>query len=267
MPYLDLKTGIRMHYRDGGSGKPLLFIPGLSATVDTWNYQVLDLHESHRCICVDLRGHGDSDKPTSDYTYAEMCEDIADVIHQLELEDVTLVGWSMGAGVALKYATEFNQNNRVSRVAMAGAATPRFTPTADEPFGMDADTAQASLEGIRVALPETMSAFGGANFHREDMAATTQWFLSMWLKMPAYVGYKYFKTLLEEDLRENLNRLDLPLLLLHGRHDLVSDPRWADYMAARKPDAKLVWFENSGHALMVEEPDKFSRELAAFVAG
>lgn len=267
MPYLDLKTGIRMHYRDGGTGKPILFIPGLSATVDTWNYQVLALHQNHRCICVDLRGHGDSDKPCSEYSYTEMCADIADIIEQLDLEDVTLVGWSMGAGVALKYATDFNQNKRITKIAMAGAATPRFTQTKEEPFGMDAETAQASLEGIRIALPETMSAFGGANFHREDMAATHHWFLSMWLKMPAYVGYKYFNTLLKEDLRENLGRLDLPLLLLHGRHDLVSHPGWAEYMAARKPDTKLVWFEKSGHALMVEEPDKFSSELGAFVEG
>ncbi len=265
MPYLDLKTGIRMHYRDGGNGKPVLFIPGLSATLDTWNYQVLDLHKNFRCVCVDLRGHGESDKPYSDYTYAEMCADIADLLEQLDLNDVTIVGWSMGAGVALKYATDFNHNNRVSKIAMAGAATPRFTPTEEEPFGMDEDTAQASLEGIRVALPETMSAFGQANFHRDDMTTTNQWFLSMWLKMPAYVGYKYFNTLLREDLRENLARLDLPLRLFHGRHDQVCHPGWAEYVAARIPDTKLVWFENSGHALMVEEPAKFSDEVAAFV--
>lgn len=64
MPWLDLQTGIRMHYRDGGRGKPILFVPGYSATVDTWNYQVLDLHDRYRCICVDLRGHATRTSPT-----------------------------------------------------------------------------------------------------------------------------------------------------------------------------------------------------------
>ena len=101
---------------------------------------------------------------------------------------------------------------------------------------------------------------------RSDMEATTSWFLSMWLRMPAYVGYRYFKTLLDEDLRDKLDKVNLPTLICHGRHDQVCHPGWSQYMVSRVPDCRLVWFENSGHALMVEEPDKLSQELAAFVA-
>ena len=71
MPFIDLETGIRMHYRDDGHGKAILFVAGFGATVDTWNYQVLDLHDRFRTISVDLRGHGDSDKPCSSYTHDE----------------------------------------------------------------------------------------------------------------------------------------------------------------------------------------------------
>lgn len=264
MPYVQTDDGIRLHYRDCGEGKPLLFIPGLSATVDTWNYQVLELADRYRCVCVDLRGHGDSDKPFSAYTYEEMCSDVKSLIRQLDLTDVTLVGWSMGAGVALQYVLDFNDDSRVSRLVMVGAATPRFRQSDTEPFGMDDETAAASLEGIRRALPETMAAFSGVNFHRTDLDATRQWFLSQWLKMPAYVGYRYFKTLLEVDLRHRLDEVEMPTLILHGRHDQVCDPRWAEYMAERIGGARLVWFEESGHALMVEEPDKLSAEIANF---
>jgi non-heme chloroperoxidase len=65
MPFMELPTGVRMHYRDCGSGAPILFLPGFAATLDTWNYAVLDLHDRFRCVCVDLRGHGASDKPVS----------------------------------------------------------------------------------------------------------------------------------------------------------------------------------------------------------
>ena len=182
------------------------------------------------------------------------------------LREVTLVGWSMGAGVGLKYVADFNDDGRVSKLAMVNPATPRFLATETESFGMDAETSAASLEGMRIAFPETMAAFAGANFHRSDMEATTDWFLSSWLKMPAYVGYKYFKTLLDEDLTDKLEKVDLPTLICHARHDHVAHPGWSEYMVPRIPDCRLVWFENSGHALMVEEPDKLSQELAAFVA-
>lgn len=265
MPFIDLDTGIRMHYRVGGDGKPLLFIPGFAATLDSWNYQVLELHNRFRCICVDMRGHGDSDKPCTDYSYNEMCGDVRAVLNALDLRNVTLVGWSMGAGVALKYVADFNEDGRVTNLVMIGPATPRFLATATESFGADPATAETTLEGMRVALPETMAAFAEFNFHRTDMQATIDWFLSQWLRMPAYVGYTYFKTLLTEDLRDKLENVNVPTLICHGRHDQVAPPGWSEYMSSRIPDCRLVWFENSGHALMMEEPDDLARELANFV--
>ena len=168
MPFIDLDTGIRMHYRDDGDACPILFIPGLAATLDSWNYQVSDLYDRFRCICVDMRGHGDSDKPYSNYDYNEMCSDVRALLLALDLRDVTLVGWSMGAGVGLNYVTEFNADNRVSRLAMVAPATPRLLATDTEPFGMSAEDAQATAEGMRRALPETMAAFAGVNFYRTD---------------------------------------------------------------------------------------------------
>jgi non-heme chloroperoxidase len=171
----------------------------------------------------------------------------------------------MGAGVGLKYVTSFNDDRRVNKLALIAPATPRFKQTPTEPFGMDEATASATLEAVRRGFPETMAAFGGANFHRPDMAATRDWFLSMWLRQPAYAAYKYFKTLLDEDLRDRLDKVDVPVLLLHGRHDQVASPGWTEYMLPRLSNARVVWFENSGHALMVEEPDKFSQAIADFV--
>lgn len=265
MSFLDLQTGVRIHYRDGGHGKPIFFVPGFSATVDTWNYAVLDLHERYRCVCVDLRGHGLSDKPYSEYTYDEMCGDVRAFLKALDLRDVTFVGWSMGAGVGLKYVTGFNDDGRVTKLVMVAPATPRFVQTPEEPYGMDEATAAGSLEAIRRAYPETMAGFKGLNFHRTDLPGTQDWFLSLWLGLPAYAAYKYFRTLITEGLRDRVAQVDLPTAIFHGRHDRVCHPGWAEYMAARIPGCRLVWFENSGHALMVEEPDKFSQELAAFV--
>lgn len=194
-----------------------------------------------------------------------MCGDLQAFVRALDLDDVTLVGWSMGAGVALKYVTDFNAGGRVTKLVMVGAATPRFRPTETEPFGMDDTTAQAALEGLRIAYPETMAAFGDRNFYRTDREATERWFLSLWLKTPSYVTYKCFKTLLDEDLHDRLPKITIPSIIFHGRHEQVCHPGWVEYMAARIAGSRIVWFENSGHALVVEEPERFSAELAAFV--
>jgi pimeloyl-ACP methyl ester carboxylesterase len=193
-----------------------------------------------------------------------MCGDLRAFLAALGLRDVTLVGWSMGAGVGLKYVTDFNTDGRVTRLALVGSATPRFKQTATEPFGLDDAAAEATVEAVRRTYPETMAAFRDANFHRTDLEATKLWFYSTWLTLPAYAAYKYIKTLMDEDLRDRLDQVTLPTAIFHGVHDAVCHPGWAEYMAARITGARLDWFEDSGHALMVEEPDKFSRELAAF---
>ena len=109
-----------------------------------------------------------------------------------------------------------------------------------------------------------MAGFADANFHRTDLEATKAWFLLHWLMLPAYAAYPSFRSLLGEDLRENVSRVDIPTLLMHGRHDQVCDVRWIEYLGERIEGARTVYLENSAHALMVEEPDRFSEEIAAF---
>jgi non-heme chloroperoxidase len=262
--FIDLPTGIRMHYRDAGSGPAIVFLPGFAGTLETWDYAVLDLHERFRCVCPDLRGHGRSDKPATGYSYDDMAADVGALLTLLDLRDVTLTGWSMGAAVGLKYVTGHQDGSRVARLATVGSAAPRYTQTREEPYGADDATAAATLEGIRRSYPETLAAFAEANFHRTDLEATKAWMRSLWQSLPAYAAYAYMRTLIEEDLRPHVERVSIPTALFHGRHDRVCDPRWSEYMAARIPGARLVWFDDSGHLPMIEEPDKFSRELAAF---
>lgn len=261
MPFAELETGVRLHYRDLGEGKPLVFFPIMNA----WNYQVLDLADRHRCVLVDLRGTGESDKPFSDYTLEEYCADLEALIGVLDLSDVTLVGWSMGGAVALQYVLDFNDENRVSRLVMVGAAAPRFKRTDTEPWGMDEETATEALEGARRSYPETLAGLRDIAFHRTDLEATAEWLKDEALEMPAYTVYRLFKTLFDLDLRDRLDEVDVPTLVLHGRHEQTADPRWAEYMADRIDGAELVWFEDSAHYPMVEEPDKLSAEIADFL--
>lgn len=265
MPKLELDTGVSINFRDGAGEKPVLFVHGVAASLEAWNYQVQALKDRFRCVCFDLRGHGDSDKPYHGYDFDDHCADLQSLIDKLDLDDITLVGWSMGAGICLKYVSDFDDKSRVSKLVMVAPATPSFLATETEPFGSDRETAMATLEAMRTAYPETMAAFAGANFHRTDMQTTADWFLSEWLKTPVYAACQCFEALVAGDLRDKLAGIRLPVLVCHGRHDVIAEPRWSEYMASQIPDCRLEWFENSSHALMVEEPDRLSELLADFV--
>jgi len=102
MPYIEVEPGVRMAYEDRGTGSPIVFVHGWGGSGEAWDYQVLDLAPSYRCITVDLRGHGASDKPWGTYDYDLFVRDLDALLVGLDLTDVTLVGWSMGGHIGLK---------------------------------------------------------------------------------------------------------------------------------------------------------------------
>lgn len=262
MPYLTGPDGTRLFYLDAGQGPPIVFVHGYGSSHECWSYQVQALSGRYRCVALDLRGHGNSDKPFSRYTYDENCRDLRTLIEQLELTDVTLVGWSMGAGIVLTYLLD--DGTGVTKAVFAAASAPRMTATATEPYGMTPAEGEEIAEMIRTQAPETLAGLCRASFHR-DLPATRDWFTGIALRMPVYAQVRSYRHLLDLDLRGRLPEVGVPTLVLHGRHDQVCDPRWGRYLAEHLPSSKIVFFEDSGHALMVEEPDRFSAELAAFV--
>jgi pimeloyl-ACP methyl ester carboxylesterase len=83
--------------------------------------------------------------------------------------------------------------------------------------------------------------------------------------VPAFVGVTSFQAIADEDLRDGLEEVEIPVAIFHGRHDQICDPRWSEYMAERITNAKLAFFENSGHVAFVEDRLDWNRELAAFI--
>ena len=263
MPYLEVESGVRIFYEDRGAGRPIVFVHGWGGSNEVWDYQVLDLADRFRCITVDLRGHGDSDKPWGDYTYHLFCRDLEALMNELALDDVTLVGWSMGAGIALKYVQTIGEP--VRRLVTTGSAAPRFVQAPDAPFGTPPEEVQGLVDAVRFARPETIAGLYENNFHRTDLGATRDWFIQIGWKVPTFVGLTSFQAIVDEDLRAGLEEVEIPVAIFHGRHDQICDPRWSEYMAERIPNAKLVFFENSGHVAFVEDRIDWNRELAAFV--
>ncbi|MBA2557587.1 MAG: alpha/beta hydrolase [Chloroflexi bacterium] len=265
MPHFEVVPGVRLFYEDRGTGRPVVFIHGWGGSGAIWDYQVLDLADRYRCITVDLRGHGDSDKPWGNYTYPMFCRDLQSLMSGLGLRDVVLVGWSMGAGVALKYVQTIGAP--VTALVTTGSAAPRFVQAPDAPFGTPPDQVQGLIDAVRLARTETIVGLYGNNFHRTDLEPTRDWFISIGLRVPAFVGLTSFQAIVDEDLRPGCEDIAIPVALFHGRHDQICDPRWSEYLAEHLPNARLTYFENSGHVAFVEERTEWNAALVAFLAG
>jgi pimeloyl-ACP methyl ester carboxylesterase len=263
MAYVEVEPGVRMAYEDRGEGRPIVFVHGWGGSGDVWDYQVLDLADQFRVITVDLRGHGASDKPWGDYGYGTFCSDLATLMTELSLEDVTLVGWSMGGHIGLKFAQTIG--DPVTRLVITGAG-PRFLQASDAPFGGEPASAQALCDAVRFARVETIHGLYNNNFHRTDLEQTREWLIRLGLQVPAFVGLRSFEALLAEDVRPALGDIDIPVAVFSGRHDQIWDPQWSEVVAKGIPGASITYFENSGHVAFIEDRVDWNAALADFIA-
>ncbi len=264
MPAIEVEPGVNMHYEDRGSGAPIVFIHGWGGSADAWDLQVLDLAHSFRCITVDLRGHGDSDKPWGDYGYEMFSGDLHRLLTELDLSDVTLVGWSMGGHIALKYAHEHPE--RLARVVITGSG-PRFWAAEDAPYGTPADQVEGLIDAVRIARTETIAGLYGGNFHRTDLTPTKDWFVQIGWRVPAFIGLTSFQALIDNDLRSVLPEVRVPVHVFAGRHDAIWDPRWSEETHRLLPNSTLTFFENSGHVAFIENRFEWNGALVDAIEG
>ena len=124
MPYIEVSPGVNVYVEDWGSGKTIFFIHGWPVSHKMFEYQFTQLPKhGYRCVGIDLRGFGKSDKPWGDYNYNVFADDVKRVLEVMDLRDVTMAGFSMGGAIAMRYMAR-HSGERVSKVALPAAAAP-----------------------------------------------------------------------------------------------------------------------------------------------
>jgi non-heme chloroperoxidase len=205
--------------------------------------------------------------PTSrggDYNYDLFVRDLDVLITGLGLDAVTLVGWSMGGHIALKYAHEHPE--KLSRVVITGSG-PRFWQAEDAPYGTPASDVQGLIDAVKYARPETIAGLYANNFHRTDLVATKDWFVQIGWRVPGFVGLTSFQALIDNDLREILPLIDVPVHIFSGRYDLIWDPGWSREAHRLLPNSTLTFFENSGHVAFIENRIEWNTALVDILEG
>jgi pimeloyl-ACP methyl ester carboxylesterase len=266
--------GVRLHYLEAGSGKPILMIPGWSQTAEQFRHQLDGLSGRYRVIALDLRGHGESDKPEHGYKISRLAKDVRDVIEALELDEVNILGHSMGSSVIWSYYDLYGPDRLAKLLLIDQMPMITGNPVWSERERLDSGaifTPQSLYETINALAGangvETTRAFIGNMVTKSIPEADREWIIARNLRMPREHAATLLYNHATQDWRDLIPRLALPTLVVGGR---VSTVPWRSqqWIAAQVPGARLEIFEEEeggNHFMFIEGPAKFNAIVADFV--
>ncbi|MER5730137.1 alpha/beta hydrolase [Streptomyces sp. NPDC002138] len=259
------------HVRRSGAGPTVLFVPGLGMTAQCFAHTAAALGPDHDVVTVDLRGHGDSPEPPLGWTIEDAATDLAQVVEHLDLRDVTLVGWSLGATVTYNYVERYG-TDRVSRLVSVEMSPHLLREEGWDHAAFGGLDAAGALQATQqqwtdpdaylTALMENCFAAG-----IEPEPDVLRPLLTASLKTSRLALLALWGGVLNQDWRERVGALTLPTLLVHGAKSRIFPTEVGKWLLGAFPDARLEMFEESGHAPFIEEPDRFVRVLRDFVDG
>lgn len=259
--WIEVERGVRVYVEDIGQGEPVVFLHGWPLSNKTFEGQIETIAENgYRYIGIDLRGLGKSDRPWSDYSYDMAAQDLHTVVTSLGLENFVLGGFSMGGPIAIRYITNYGAD-KVKHLLLMGAAAPRFTQTDGFEFGMKPEEVDDIINNLQKDRPAFLKEFSGMFFAKDHSEEFMDWFRSLARESSGHATIAYARSLRDEDLRDESQKLELPITLFHGEKDEICPIDFSKWMHEKLPHSTLVTFEESGHGMNVDEKDKFNSHL------
>lgn len=271
MPTITMTDGTEIYYKDWGDGQPIVFSHGWPLSGDAFEDQMFHMaSRGYRCIAHDRRGHGRSSQPWTGYDYDTFADDLATLIDTLDLRDVVLVAHSMGGGEIARYIGRYG-TDRVSKVVLIADVTPLMLKTDSNPNG----TPMEAFDGIRDAIVKNRTQFWKDvslpffGYNRPDAKVSESvrdWF---WLQgtQASFKGtYDCVRAFSETDFTEDLTKIDVPTLILHGDDDQIV-PIAASAMLSSKliKGATLKVYKGAPHGMCTTHKDQVNDDLQAFV--
>jgi non-heme chloroperoxidase len=272
MATIATKDGTRIHYKDWGSGPPVVFSHGWPLSADAWEAQMVFMASNgYRAIGHDRRGHGRSSQPWLGNEMDTYADDLAALIEALDLRNVVLIGHSTGGGEITRYIGRHG-TARVAKAVLVGAVPPLMVKTDANPGGLPIDV----FDGLRAAsladrsqLYRDLASGPFFGFNRVGAKASQGLIDAFWLQ-GMMGGHKNtldcIKAFSETDFTEDLKRFDVPTLIIHGDDDQIV-PIGASARQSVKlvKDAILKVYEGGSHALPDTSRDQLNADLLAFV--
>lgn len=264
--YIEVEKGVKLHVTDLGEGKPIVLIHGWPLSDEMYEYQYQYLsRRGFRVIGITLRGFGKSDKPYGKYDFDVFSDDIKVVLEKLDIQNATLGGFSLGGAVVLHYVTKYNSAH-VSKLALFGAAAPSWKQREGFPEGLPDAAVEGLVNATKTQRQDLIASFGAGFPAKEGNISKNveKWLENINLQASPYAMTESITALSGLDLRPQLSKINIPVTIFQGVYDKNCPLVWAEQLQKGIKNATLIRFENSGHALFVEEMEKFNTELEKF---
>jgi non-heme chloroperoxidase len=264
--------GVRLHIEDsGGGGRPVLLIHGWPLSTRSWERQVSALRAAgHRVVAYDRRGFGGSDRPESGYDYDTLADDLQRVMDQCGLQDVTLVGFSMGGGEVARYVSRVGES-RLHSVVFAAAVPPYLMKAADNPEGpRTPDQARQKRRALETDRDAFFDQFTRDFYSSDGVLQVTEAqrgdAIAMCLQSAPHAALACMDAFGTTDFREDLKTLTVPTLVIHGDADAIVPIDSSGLRTHRAvPHSVLVRVSGAPHGLNVSHAPRFNDALLSFL--
>lgn len=269
--FIETANNVKLYVKDYGNGNPVILIHGWPLSNEMWEYQIENLvANNYRVIAYDRRGFGKSSQPWNGYDYDTLTDDLKAIIDQLELTNITLVGFSMGGGEVVRYFSRHAGAN-VSKVVLISSVIPYLAESDDNPDGRTKEKNEATQLAIKDDRMEFLDDFGknffGVNFISNAISNPLLEYYRMLASFASpHATLECAKSFSNSDFRKEVLSIKVPTLIIHGNADKIvpieiSSEKTANLIA----DNKFIIYDDAPHGLFYTDKEKLNDDLIEFL--